>query len=123
MKHFIVIDSDNGRFALYGGFSAPWFSVDAEPPVSDFRHERQERIDVCLRCRHEASACDRCDGAGNLAAKNSAERLGSYDPDRLREMLRLKVCKRDMANRLGISRASLYRYIRRMKQETTVPCK
>lgn len=99
------------NICLFVTATLPWRSVDAGCPMQ-YPAEPQCNIDRCLNCKHPTGCCDRCDGKGNIHKKGR-----SYDPDLLREMLRLKVCPEDIARCLGVSRATCFRYIRRLRNE------
>lgn len=97
---------------LYISATLPWLSTDAKEAVRRFSKKEQQDIDRCLSCQHSASCCDRCDGRGNVRMRED-----KYDPALLREMLRLRVCKKEAARRMGISRRTLYTYMARMEKE------
>ena len=81
----------------------PWaYSTE---PVRGFG--RQEDIDRCLCCCHDAAACDYCDGHGNVRLP------AEIDAELLKELLRLRVCKRQIAEQMGVSRMTVYRYARK----------
>lgn len=89
----------------------PWRSPDAGCLRKVTRTE-QSSIDRCLSCGYDASLCDLCDGRGHIR-----QRGYKYDPDLLREVLRLRVCRAEAARRLGISRQTLYNYLARLEKE------
>lgn len=86
----------------------PWFSIDATEKIT-VSHAPQEQIDRCLCCRHESAVCDYCDGRGNVRMPNK------YDPELLQELLKLRICSKEMAKRMGVSRRSLFYYLRKLE--------
>ena len=94
----------------------PWRSMDAQEP----RHERavanQQDIDFCLMCGLSSSACDKCDGKGNVANPRG-RRPVEVDKERLREMMRLRWKNDDMCNALNIKKDVLFRAKREIKEE------
>ncbi len=97
---------------------APWLSVDAAGVGADLPRTEQGRIDYCLSCPHAECLCDLCDGCGNLrtVAKRGRKRA-EYDVSLLRELLRLRVCDRLIAERLGVSRRTVVTIKRRLREE------
>lgn len=99
----------------------PWRSIDAEPEWAGFETIPQQKIDVCLMCSYCADACDVCDGDGNLKKVNRRGRpRKEIDAELLREMLKLRRCRKDMCRALGISDKTLQREMERfIKEEGT----
>ena len=101
------------------GAVLPWFSIDAKSDINDWEKLPQQRIDVCLMCQHCASACDRCDGVGNLKSERKAKGRPKkeIDTELLREMMQLRKCNSQMCAALGISNRTLVRAKNRIKEE------
>ena len=91
----------------------PWNSIDAGEPLLDALP--QQEIEVCLMCEYCADACDHCDGKGNLTSRGRPP--ASYDAAQLLEMMRLKRCNKDMCAALGISRKTLLKAKKAIKEE------
>ena len=89
----------------------PWFSIDAKNDVDDWERLPQQSIDVCLMCQHCASACDRCDGTGNLREERGrpGRPKKEIDTKLLMEMMKLKRCNAECCAALGISNRTLVR--------------
>lgn len=96
--------------SLYIMATLPWQSTDAGEPRR-YSPEDQRDIDRCLCCQFEADCCDRCDGFGHVR-----RRKGEVDLDMLRELLKLRICKKEAARRLGVSRWTLYKHMARMAE-------
>lgn len=88
----------------------PWNSVDAMT-VTRYTTD-QKAIDRCLCCCHSSSACDYCDGRGNVKMPKKDDNL-----ETLRELLKLRVCRSEMARTLQVSRPTLYRMIATIQTE------
>lgn len=97
---------------LYIRATMPWRSPDAVCE-KDVPTTPQQNIDRCLCCQFAQNACDRCDGSGNLKAMRTA----TYDLELLRDMLRTRVCKAQIARNIGVSRMTVYRAAKRMARE------
>ena len=104
------MDMTTGR-SLQISATLPWRSPDAGT-VRRRADVDQRSIDRCLSCGYAASCCDYCDGHGHVRMKDN-----KYDPEILRELLRLRVCKKEAARRLGVSRQTLYNYMARLAKE------
>lgn len=89
----------------------PWRSPDAQRAY--YTPTPQREIDLCLCCHFAQNACDRCDGRGNLRSRRS----DAYDLDQLREMMKLCVCKAQIARNVGVSRSTVHRLVKRIEQE------
>lgn len=92
---------------------APWFSIDAGERNS--RDLPQQDIEVCLMCSHCADACDFCDGRGNVS-KNGRPTI-KVDTELLREMLKLKRTNAEMCAALKISKNTLIKNKKMLKEE------
>lgn len=98
----------------------PWRSLEA---ISAFKDDDpllalpQQEIDVCLMCEHCADACDRCDGKGNLGQKRGRP-AKEIDTAKLRDLLRLRVCNREMCAALGVGERTLQKYKTQFREET-----
>lgn len=87
----------------------PWKSPDADQnSTTEYADLPQQDIDICLMCQHCASACDKCDGKGNLRRSGGRPAI-SVDGDLLRRMLRLRKCNREICAALGCSTRTLIR--------------
>lgn len=76
----------------------PWNSIDAGSAMFDALP--QQSIDICLMCQHHAAHCDNC-GEWNTVKRGVPRK--DIDYDRLRELLTLKKCNREICSALGIS--------------------
>ena len=88
------------------GAVLPWFSLDALRENDDFERLPQQRIDVCLMCQMHSSACDKCDGRGNLKRDRGRPKK-EIDTALLREMMALRRCNAEMCAALGVSKRKL----------------
>lgn len=91
----------------------PWKSVDAAT-IMDSPLPQQD-IDICLCCEHCSDACDRCDGRGNISRKQGRPRA-EIDVERLRDLLRLRLCNKEICAALGVSASTLLRTKKRMEE-------
>ena len=83
----------------------PWNSMEAESTIS-FDALPQQSIDICLMCQHCASHCDIC---YEWNTRRSGRPKKEIDYDKLREMMALKRCNKEMCAALGVSKNTLIR--------------
>lgn len=87
----------------------PWETTDA---ATMMKCTDQSAIDRCLCCCHASSACDYCDGRGNVRIPKKQENL-----DTLRELMKLRLCHAEMARKMQVSRPTLYRMMAKLQAE------
>lgn len=84
------------------GAVLPWNSIDAESAL--FEALPQQSIDICLMCSNSAAHCERC---GDWRTEKRGRPRKEIDYDKLREMMALKRCNREMCAALGVSLTTL----------------
>lgn len=87
----------------------PWYSPDAESDFYEFERLPQQKIEVCLLCPLQATDCARCDGQRNLKRERRGRPKIEIDTEQLREMMRLRLCNKEMCAALGVKRDTLIR--------------
>ena len=99
------------------GATLPWNSLDAQRKARIDVLPEQD-IEICLSCRLRAEDCDRCDGKGNLATRGRPRK--EIDTELLREMLRLKRCRKDICAALGIGKDTLNKAKKELLKEEMI---
>lgn len=94
---------------------APWydFSLSYETEHKNYLNVPQQEIDFCLSCPYSEASCDRCNGMGKIAddTKRGRPKI-EIDGATIREMLRLRMCKKDICKNLNISDRTYYRKLK-----------
>lgn len=105
---------------------APWFSLDAGTQLCK-TYAPQSEIDFCLSCPHTECLCDRCDGQGNVRRKKKSGcektdlgRCVEHKTEELMELLRLRVCNRQIAETLGVTYRTVSNIKRRLRERGDV---
>ena len=94
---------------------APWydFSLSYETEHKNYLNVPQQEIDFCLSCPYSEASCDRCNGMGKIADDTNRGRPKiEIDGATIREMLRLRMCKKDICKNLNISDRTYYRKLK-----------
>lgn len=87
---------------------APWYDFSF-----GYENVPQQEIDFCLSCPYSEASCDRCNGKGKIAddTKRGRPKI-EIDGATIREMLRLRMCKKDICKNLNISDKTYYRKLK-----------
>ena len=84
------------------GAVLPWNSIEAESAL--FEALPQQSIDVCLMCSHSSAHCEHC---GDWRTEKRGRPRKEIDYDKLKEMMALKRCNKEMCAALGVSLTTL----------------
>lgn len=94
----------------------PWQSPDAGVKIERWGTDTQAQIDFCLEhCPYADGECADCLASGKgKGSKKPAHRPSKYDPDELRELLRLKKTDKEICDHLGVTARTIRNYKKKL---------
>lgn len=94
----------------------PWNSPGAGEKIERWGTDTQAQIDYCLEhCPYADSDCVDCLGERKgKESKKPAHRPSKYNPDELRELLRLKKTDKEICDHLGVTARTIRNYKKKL---------
>lgn len=94
----------------------PWASPDAGEKIERWGTDTQAQIDFCLEhCPYADGDCVDClSGGKGKDAKKPAHRPSKYNPDELKELLRLKKTDKEICDSLGVTARTIRNYKKKL---------